>query len=102
MTKPRPSAPQTAGAFGQMRREIARSVGGASITGGGGTYADIVKRIRGALMPQQLAVLDDDSQFKSVKCSRRSGKTVSLLAYAVTFALENPDSRIVVGTMTLK
>lgn len=86
-------------AFARMR--AARGAREAA-SGGGPREPTTSERIRAQLMPQQLAVIDDPCQYKSVKVPRRGGKTVTAAAYLIDFALNHPGCRMVFGSMTLK
>lgn len=59
------------------------------------------KILDGANEVQKLLILDK-SKYKSIRCPRRSGKSFSMTSLALHFGEANPNSRILVISLTLK
>jgi len=56
--------------------------------------------ILGALTPKQLAYAQDEAQYKSARCPRRSGKTFVVVADLLDGCLEKPGSSYIYLTLT--
>lgn len=62
----------------------------------------IADSIRASLTPHQLAVIKDESRFKSALCARRAGKSFTAMGYAFDTCLRSRGARVVIVTLTLK
>jgi hypothetical protein len=61
-----------------------------------------IARIRTGANPVQLAFIDDMSEYESLRCPRRSGKSFAMALKAVLIGELKPNSRILVISLTLK
>lgn len=63
---------------------------------------DAADRIYAGANPVQRDMIDDDARYVGAVCPRRSGKTFCVTSKVLHFAEKNPNSRILIISLTLK
>ncbi len=63
---------------------------------------DVVAALRGQLFKQQLAFVEDKSEYSAASCSRQAGKTYSIIVDMVSTVVARPDRNVAYLALTRK